>query len=311
MSLDYSSARIFALTLGRRAIDDVRRDGLRQLRNYVDMCAFLAKHPLAKTFFGYAQTVLEDPDTPYYTFTQRLINTVSENTLCTLGVNFGFGSMLYGSEKLAKQARQGTPVAWITFSTSDDPDLSAEVENGEAIGSFLWGVYLKGPVGTALTDLIAQHPKSVFQLVIDPEYLTKSGAEALGELPNIMPAVYLATPKLTQSAKEAFELLASKQLFYAAFLRLGADDIEKTLKPEWLEELAQYAPICVCSRKPGMAQEVSEMMRKQIWGHRLYADGRLFVVDWESDLDVISQHMPMHLPYEVRPTLTQEMPLYL
>lgn len=125
MGLDYNSARIFALTLGRRAIDDVRRDGLRQLRNYVDMCAFLAKHPLAQTFFGYAQTVLEEPDTPYYALTQRLIDSVSEKTLCTLGVNFGFGAMLYGSEKLAEQARQGKVVSWVTFSASDDPELSA------------------------------------------------------------------------------------------------------------------------------------------------------------------------------------------
>ena len=107
MGLDYNSARIFALTLSQRAIDDVRRDGLRQLRNYVDMCAFLAKYPLARTFFAYAQTVLEEPDTPYYTLTKRLIDTVSEKTLCTVGVNFGFGSMLHGSKKLAEHAGQG------------------------------------------------------------------------------------------------------------------------------------------------------------------------------------------------------------
>lgn len=111
MGLDYNSSRIFALTLSRRAIDDVRRDGLRQLRNYVDLCAFLAKHPLARTFFSYAQMVLEEPDTPYYTLTKRLIDTVSENTLCTVGVNFGFVSMLHGSKKLAEYAGQGRHVS--------------------------------------------------------------------------------------------------------------------------------------------------------------------------------------------------------
>lgn len=166
-------------------------------------------------------------------------------------------------------------------------------------------------MGTALTDLIAQHPKSIFQLVIEPEYLTEDGAAALGELSNIMPAVYLTSPELTQSAKTAFDLLASRQLFYGAFLRLGPEDLERALSPEWLKELACYVPVCACSRKPGMSRETSRAMRKQIWGHRLHADGRLFVIDWESDLEVISRHMPMQLSYQVRPAITQEMPLYL
>ena len=140
MGLDYNSSRIFALTLSRRAIDDVRRDGLRQLRNYVDLCAFLAKHPLARTFFSYAQMVLEEPDTPYYTLTKRLIDTVSENTLCTVGVNFGIVSMLHGSKKLAEYAGQGRHVSWLTFTTDADPELAASVESGENLGSFLWSI---------------------------------------------------------------------------------------------------------------------------------------------------------------------------
>ena len=43
MKTDLESARGFAITLGHRAVQDVRRDGFRQLRNYVDMCAILAK----------------------------------------------------------------------------------------------------------------------------------------------------------------------------------------------------------------------------------------------------------------------------
>ena len=37
MKPDLESSRSFAMTLAHRAVRDVRRDGFRQLRNYVDM----------------------------------------------------------------------------------------------------------------------------------------------------------------------------------------------------------------------------------------------------------------------------------
>lgn len=143
MSLDYNSMRIFALTLSHRAIDDIRRDGLRQLRNYVDMCAILAKHPLAQRFFEYAQTLFEEPEPPYYTLAQRLIGSVSEDTLCTLGVNFGFGSMLYGSEKLAENLKEGHPISWVTFRPVTIPALRPKLRQGNALAAFCGGYISK------------------------------------------------------------------------------------------------------------------------------------------------------------------------
>lgn len=310
MSLDYNSMRIFALTLSHRAIDDIRRDGLRQLRNYVDMCAILAKHPLAQRFFEYAQTLFEEPEPPYYTLAQRLIGSVSEDTLCTLGVNFGFGSMLYGSEKLAENLKEGYPISWVTFSTSDDPRLAAEIETGERLGSLLWGIYLKGPVSTALLSLIEQHPQSTFQLAVEPEYLNKSAVCQLSKLSNVVLAVCLPNTELTSAAKDAFEWLAAKRMLYAAFLRFGDAEVNTVFHSNWLEDLAVYTPFCVCSRKPGMSEQCSEALRKEIWSNRLRVGGRLFLVDWESDLSVIGDHMPPQVGSRFSPTLTPDMPMY-
>ena len=51
MKPDLENSRSFAMTLAHRAVRDVRRDGFRQLRNYVDMCALLAQRPDLKRFF--------------------------------------------------------------------------------------------------------------------------------------------------------------------------------------------------------------------------------------------------------------------
>ena len=60
--MDYNSTRSFTMTLAHRAVGDIRRGGFRQLRNYVDMCATLAKNQQQKDFFAYAQKALQRTD---------------------------------------------------------------------------------------------------------------------------------------------------------------------------------------------------------------------------------------------------------
>ena len=64
--MDYNSTRSFTMTLAHRAVGDIRRGGFRQLRNYVDMCATLAKKQQQKDFFAYAQKALQRTDSCYY-----------------------------------------------------------------------------------------------------------------------------------------------------------------------------------------------------------------------------------------------------
>ena len=106
--MDYNSTRSFTMTLAHRAVGDIRRGGFRQLRNYVDMCATLAKKQQQKDFFAYAQKALQRTDSCYYSLIHRLLDSVDEDRICTVGVNMGFGGLIYGERAGAKgrQARQ-------------------------------------------------------------------------------------------------------------------------------------------------------------------------------------------------------------
>ena len=88
------------MTLAHRAVGDIRRGGFRQLRNYVDMCSSLAKRPQQKDFFAYAQKALQRTDSCYYSLVHNLLDTVDEDRLCTVGVNMGFGGLIYGASEL-------------------------------------------------------------------------------------------------------------------------------------------------------------------------------------------------------------------
>ena len=185
------------------------------------------------------------------------------------------------------------------------------MEAGENLGSFLWSLYVKDSLGADLFRLIASHPQCTFQLILQPESLSEDSAAQLSALPNVMPSIYLAEPRLTPAAENAFSLLAQYHMLSAAFLWLDAAQAGEALDPSWLEKLSDFTPACVCSRKPGMTLQQSEDLRKQIWSNRLHGNGRLFLIDLESDLRVINQHLPDRISCEVRPALQADMPLCL
>ena len=125
--MDYNSTRSFTMTLAHRAVGDIRRGGFRQLRNYVDMCATLAKNQQQKDFFAYAQKALQRTDSCYYSLIHRLLDSVDEDRICTVGVNMGFGGLIYGASELKKQADlEGQPIAWITAARCGDERLTLE-----------------------------------------------------------------------------------------------------------------------------------------------------------------------------------------
>ncbi len=114
MQDDYIRSRGFALTLARRAVDDIRRDEFRQLRNYVDLCQALAQKTRFNGFFTQAQRVLQRADSLYYALIQSLLERVDAEHLCAFGVNLGVGGVVYGATRLKEEIeRTGKPSAWI------------------------------------------------------------------------------------------------------------------------------------------------------------------------------------------------------
>lgn len=103
MQDDYIRSRGFALTLERRAVDDLRRDQFRQLRNYVDLCQALASKSRFNDFFAQAQQVLERANSLYDSLLQTLLEQVDGERLCNFGVNFGAGGIVYGAARLKEE----------------------------------------------------------------------------------------------------------------------------------------------------------------------------------------------------------------
>ena len=170
MKTDLESARGFAITLGHRAVQDVRRDGFRQLRNYVDMCAILAKKETQKRFFDYAQKLLERTDSLYYGLVRRLVEEVREEVICNVGINLGFDSLIYGASRIKAEGNRDT--SWSNVAIADAEGLDAAVSAAENAGSFTWVFALTRPLTARTVQIIRNHPYSVFFVLADPALMT-------------------------------------------------------------------------------------------------------------------------------------------
>ena len=274
MSLDYNATRSFTMTLAHRAVGDIRRGGFRQLRNYVDMCASLAKRPQQKDFFAYAQKALQRTDSCYYSLVHNLLDTVDEDRLCTVGVNMGFGGLIYGASEMKKQADvDGQLFSWITAARCGDPSLPALVAEAEKKNSFVW------VLDATESDLV------------------------------VLPL--LQSPELTPDACHAARALKSQKMLYMLTVLVDDACAEDAVQDDWMETVAQEAWLCMYARRPGISPEKSEALRRSIVAGRLETGKPVLLLDWDGDISYLNHRISDHAVWGSALQPGQSFPLQL
>lgn len=294
--MDYNSTRSFTMTLAHRAVGDIRRGGFRQLRNYVDMCATLAKKQQQKDFFAYAQKALQRTDSCYYSLIHSLLDSVDEDRICTVGVNMGFGGLIYGASEMKKQADiDGKPIAWVTAARLGDKRLDTLVPDAAKHGSFVWLLDAAAGDPAQIVPLAKANPQCAFGLLADPAALDEPCVDALAACRNLVVMPLLQTPELTPEACRAARRLKAQKMFYALTVLVDDDTAAEVMQDDWLESIAQETLFCMCARKPGTSEEVSRELRRSIVNGRLETGKPVLLLDWDGDVkylnDRISEHM--------------------
>ena len=287
MRNDLESSRSFTMTLGHRAVRDIRRDGFRQLRNYVDMCAVLAKKDSQKHFFEYAQTVLERTDSLYYTLVRRLVEEVSEDRICSVGINLGFDSLIYGVSHI--RASERTDLSWLHVGICGTPGLECAVAAAEQEFCYTWVLSLEEPLTDDTVAVFRAHPYTAFFLLAEPEQLTEETILRLEHCNNVVVLIFLHKPELTPEACAAACRMRRRRMFCGFLVDLGNDDAAEAFDADWLDVITQYSLFCIYARKPDMSAEMSEQLHRQIVSSRRETVSvPIFLLDWERDLRSLS-----------------------
>ena len=291
LEMDYSSARSFTMTLAHRAVGDIRRGGFRQLRNYVDLCAMLAHKPRQKRFFEFAQTALERTDSCYYSLIQRLLDTVDEDRICTVGVNTAFSGMIYGAAQQVQCAQKtGCEAALVTAARCGDPKLVRAVEQAQAQYRYIWvldGAAMHDPAKAA--PAAAAFPESVFAILADPVDLDAGTVRALAACENVVVLPLLQGPEVTAEVSAAVRLLVRNRMFYGLAVLVGEKDVETALGPDWLGCLAQETLFCLYARRPGMSNTASRHLYRGVVDSRMETGMPVLLLDWDQDVKTIGR----------------------
>lgn len=292
MAVEYSSTRSFTLTLAHRAVEDIRRGGFRQLRNYVDMCATLAKKPQQKDFFACAQAALQRTDSCYYSMIHNLLDSVDDDRICTVGVNLGFSGLIYGASKMKVQAdADHAPFSWVQVAQCGDAALAEQVPAAAKQGSFVWVLDATRGNPADAAALAFANPESVFGILAEPETLTPACIEALLPCMNIVVLPLLHTPELTPEACLAARALKKHRMMYMLTVQAGEDEIDSILQPDWVESIAQESLFCMISRRGDVTPEASKQLRSGIVAGRLETGLPVLMLDWEGDISYLNRHI--------------------
>ena len=312
MSLDYNATRSFTMTLAHRAVGDIRRGGFRQLRNYVDMCASLAKRPQQKDFFAYAQKALQRTDSCYYSLVHNLLDTVDEDRLCTVGVNMGFGGLVYGASEMKKQADvDGQLFSWITAARCGDPSLPVLVAEAEKKSSFVWLLDATESDPAEAVSLAKAFPNCAFGVLAAPESLTPDCVAKLAKCLNLVVLPLLQSPELTPDACHAARALKSQKMLYMLTVLVDDACAEDAVQDDWMETVAQEARLCMYARRPGISPEKSESLRRSIVAGRLETGKPVLLLDWDGDISYLNHRISDHAVWGSALQPGQSFPLQL
>lgn len=292
MAIELNGMRIYTLGLTRRAIKDIRRDNFRQVRKYVDLCAFLSKGRGHKLFFERVQHILEKTDSLYYPLIQRGIETIREDAACTFGVNLGIDAMTFGARRMQQRAAAGESLApWLSVADPAEPGLDLLMTHREDKGQYLWVLWARDEAGwqKALT-LADRHPKAALALVVPPALLDEALADALTARPNLMTLLPLECPEVSEALCAATRLLRERRLLYGVTIPLTDDTAPLALQGEWQSLLAQHSLCCIYTTA-GMSAPTADALTRQIWKLRMTTGAQCLPLLWEADTAYVSERL--------------------
>lgn len=284
MAMNLRGLRVYALGLAHRAFRDIQRDNFRQLRNYVDMCAFLSKGKGHRLFFERAQEVLEQTDSLYYPLIQRAISTVSEDALCTFGVNLGIDALTSGAGQLRQlAATEDQQLPWLVLANAGSAGLAQAIPDGEKRGLYCWCLFAADPAEAwQAVELARQNAKCAFALVLPSALVTPELVAQLGQAPNLATVLWMQSPEFSEETHAAVRLLRDARLLYGIGLDLDDGEAQQVLQREWLSVAAQHALFCTFTHRR-MSEGAAKVMVEQIYRMRLSTGAPLLLLSWEED----------------------------
>ena len=243
LELQHRLARQVINTAISKAIDDMKSDTKRSIRNLIDLGLLFSKSENQKRFFNAAQEVISNPKNAYHSLVKRMIADVNQDTIKKTGLNLGYSSLIYGANKLRnRHAPPDDPLPWLLiFDMGDSSAALFErmkhfIAEGRELGIYSYIVcpHKKNDI-SAICEIAKRFDECLFILTVSSDLISEQTAKAIGDTHNMITSVHISgSGFFNRNAGDAFLLLKQNRCLYGFDIGYNDLNMEQVTASEYI-----------------------------------------------------------------------------
>ncbi len=180
-----------------KALDDIKRDPQRSVRNLVDLGLNFAEGCNQREIFDITQRYLSNEDSAYYRLAENIVSEIDHRKLITFGMNFGYNGCTSGARVLREKCSElGIHIPFLLIFTIDDSedsltpeDIKSAVRQGMELGIYIYALICATDKYPELLEIAGQFSECAFMYFVNPRRLTRETISRVSELENIVTSV--------------------------------------------------------------------------------------------------------------------------
>jgi len=282
-----------------KAMEDMKSNTKRSLRNLIDLGLLFSQSENQKWFFNAAKKIISNPRNPYNILASRIIAEVDNDTVKKVGLNLGYSSLTYGANKLRnRQESMHCPITWLLlFDISEaSPEFFHLIGNliheGQELGiySYVFCPHEANDI-RAICEIAKQFEECLFIFKVPSDLISEQTAESLGKIHNAMISVQVDGADFgRESDRNAFRLLKQNRCLYGFHVSYNEDNMGNVTAPEYIRSAISLGNMFgVYIAENG----VSDACRDTVYAFACRERGEngqpLIAMEWFRDMQYISE----------------------
>jgi hypothetical protein len=268
-----------------KAMEDVKGNARRSIRNLVDLGTLFSKSENQKWFFTAARKVIDNPQNPYRALVSRAVRDIDGDTIRRVGLNLGYNALVHGAKKLRRRPDARLP--WLLDMTahgaSAGPRLDACLTEGEEMGIYAYALHPDGAEALdAALDVGQKHGDGFCALRLSAELLEGDAPRRIARIHNVAVAVELAPDP--ERAEGAFRRLRENRCFFGFFLTYGDKDLQSVTSPRFIRRAIGAGCFFGAYQAAGASQQAQDCIHAFAQRLRGEAGMPLVALDWPRDV---------------------------
>jgi len=292
-----------------KAIEDMRRDTKRSIRNLIDLGLLFSQSENQKWFFSTAKKVISDVRNPYNKLVSRMIANIDISTIKTVGINLGYSSLTYGANKLQKrQAAIDCSLPWVlifdalSYVPAFFDRTEAFIREGRELGIYSY-IFCPQRVKDidAICKIAGRFEECVFALKTPPELITSQSVEWIRKGHNIVVSVHVPDTDLnSEYCTRAFHILRDNRCLYGFHTGYNDRNFENLATAEYIHSAISLGSVFGMFIADG---GISVSCRNAMYDYVCFERGEtglpLLAFEWFTDMQNISKKIQANGEYMI------------